>query len=135
MTNLTPGDLDICARTLWAEGRGEDYVGKLAIMHAIINRTNKHIGDRDHSLAATAIRHMQFSGWNESDLNRKKIENVTLNNASFRECMRAVLEALDEPDFTFGSDHYHTHASRPRWSRGKKPTYKHGNHRFFNNID
>ena len=133
--NLTPGDLDLLARTLYGEARSESFEGKKAIIHVIVNRTAKRIGDRDHSLAATAIRHMQFSAWRELDPNRRVMENVTLNNRNFRECMRAVLEAVDEKDFTFGSDHYHTNASRPRWSRGKTPAVKIGNHRFFNNIE
>ncbi len=133
--NLTPGDLDILARTLWGEARGESYEGKKAIVHVIMNRTAKRIGDRDHSLAATAIRHMQFSAWREADPNRAYMERLSLNSKMFRECMRAVLEAIDEPDPTFGSDHYHTHSSRPRWSRGKTPVLKIGNHRFFNNIE
>ncbi len=132
---LTPGDLDILSRTIYGEARGESFDGKKAIVHVIVNRMNKRKGDRDHSLAATAIRHMQFSAWREADPNRVKMDTIDLNNRIFRECMRAVLEAIDEPDPTVGSDHYHTHASRPRWSRGKTPAVKIGNHRFFNNIE
>jgi len=132
--NLTPGDLDILARTVYGEARGEPYEGKKAVAHVIINRTTFKIGDRDHSIAAAALRWLQFSAWNESDPNRAQMEKVTLADKSFRECMRAALEAFDEPDPTVGSRHYHTRGVTPSWSRGTAPVIQIGNHVFFNNI-
>lgn len=132
--NVTPGDLDLTARTIFGEARGESYSGQKAVAHVIINRTIKKIGDRDHSLAASAIRWWQFSAWNENDPNRELIETVTVNNRTFRQCLRALLEALDEPDPTMGSLHYHAKGASPSWSRGKAPVIEIGNHVFFNNI-
>ena len=132
---FTPGDLDVAARTVYGEARGEPYEGKKAVVHVIVNRTTLREGDRDHSLAATALRWRQFSAWNESDPNRAAAQRVTLADRTYRECLRAVLEALDEPDPTQGSRHYHTKTVRPRWSRGKRPVLEIGNHRFFNDID
>lgn len=135
MIDVTPGDLDILARTVYGEARGEPYEGKKAVAHVIINRTSFRVGDRDHSLAASALRWLQFSAWNEGDPNRRKMARITLSDRGFRTCMRAALEAIDEPDPTHGSRHYHRRGAAPRWSRGKRPVLDIGSHVFFNDID
>lgn len=132
-------DALIGARTIYVEGRSESYEGMKAIAHVLINRTDRAIGDPDHSLAATALRHRQFSGWNEGDVNRAKALRATVNSPIFRRCLRAMLEALDEPDFTSGARHYMTKARRvkgwPRsWGRVREPCYTKGKHLFYNNV-
>lgn len=132
-------DVLLAARTVWFEGRGESYTGKRAIAHVLINRTDYKIGDADHSLAATSLRHRQFSGWNERDPNRMKVQKATVNSKVFRECLRAVLQALDEPDITNGSRHYMTKARRNRgwprsWGPKREHTKEYGRHLFYNNV-
>lgn len=135
MTNITPGDIDIGARTIFDEARGEPYEGKKAVGHVLINRRDKKIGDRDHSIAAVALRWRQFSGWNEGDPNRTRGELVTVNDRTFRQCICAMMEALDEPDNTGGATHYHTRWIKPDWAEGKTPCKVIGNHYFYNDID
>lgn len=132
--SLTPGDLDIVARTVYGEARGESFEGKKAVVHVIINRTNHKASKRDHSLAATALRWRQFSAWNTSDPNRRRMEATALSDETFRECMRAVLTALDEIDPTKGSRHYHTNTISPGWARGHKPVAAIGSHVFYNDV-
>lgn len=131
---ITPEDVFIMARTVYGEGRGESYHAKKAIAHVIINRTRKKIGDRDHSLAATCLRYWQFSAWLEEDPNRQKMIDANINNRLFRECLRACLEALDEDDFTKGSDHYHAAYMMPYWAEGKHPALRLDGHLFYNNV-
>src|SRR3990167_8200788 len=131
---LTREDIWIAAQTLYGEARGEPYYGKKAVAHVFINRTNKKIGDRDHSLAATSLRQYQFSTWLENDPNRKLIENAQITDKLFRDCIRAILESLDEDDFTKGATHYHTDKIAPPWSVGKHPCLTVGSHLFYNNI-
>jgi len=132
---VTPGDLDILARTIYGEARGEPFEGQKAVAHVIINRLVKTVGDRDHSLDATALRWRQFSAWNESDANRREIERVGLDSRTFRQCLRAALEALDEPDPTGGATHYHASWARPDWATGKAPVVTIYGHRFYTDID
>ena len=132
-------DILLAGRTLYGEGRSEPYDGLKAIAHVLINRTDRRVGDADHSLAATALRHRQFSAWNEGDPNRPKLRRITLNNPAFRRCLRAMLEALDEPDFTGGARHYMTKARRARgwprsWGPVRAPCYIKGKHLFFNDV-
>ena len=132
-------DVLLAARTVWLEGRGETYTGKRAIAHVLINRTDYKKGDADHSLAATSLRHRQFSGWNENDPNRIKVQKANMDNKAFRECVRAVLQAIDEPDFTNNSRHYMTKARRNRgwprsWGKPRTPIAKAGKHLFYNNV-
>ncbi len=134
---LTASDIDIAARTLWGEARGEDHRGRLAVAHVLINRwkTNKGQFRKDDTLATACLRHVQFSVWNQRDGNFKKLFSVDMNTKAFRECMGAILEALDGDDLTFGSRHYHTVAIKPGWAKGHKPAFSHGNHIFYNDVD
>ena len=134
---ITPGDLDICARTVYGEARGESYQAKKAVAHVMVNRWRTTAGQfaADDTLATACLRHSQFSAWTANDPNFEVMHAATIESRLFRECVRAVLEALDEKDFTQNSKWYHTHSVSPRWSRDKEPVVSVGNHRFFNNID
>ena len=130
---MTPGDLDILARTIYGEARGQPYVGQKAVAHVIINRLKRY--PRDNTIGKVCLRHLQFSCWNAGDPNLIKMQVVTLQERQFREAMRAALEAYDETDFTYNSTHYHTTSVSPPWSRGKTPCLVIADHQFFNNID
>jgi len=137
---VTLEDVMICARTIYGEGRGGSYNGMKAIAHVFINRVNLKIGDADDDLASTALRHRQFSAWNEDDPNRPKMRATNVNNSDFRRCLRAMLEALDEPDFTNDARHYMTVARRiegwPRsWGAEHEPCFAVDDHLFYNNVD
>ena len=127
-------DILIAARTLYGEARGVSFKHKQAIVHVLINRTEHKEGDRDHSLAATALRWKQFSAWNENDPNRILLERVDFNDRYFRECFCAVLSALNEKDFTQGSRHYHHKNITPKWAKDKEPILFIAPHKFYNNI-
>ena len=134
-------DVLICARTVYGEARGQPDESLRAVMHVIMNRCDKKIGDYDHSLAATALRWLQFSAWNEQDPNRLKMQEASVDDTTFRRCLRAVLEALDEPDFTNGARHYHTRAAPssqrvwpPSWARGHQPCWQDDVHLFYNDV-
>ncbi|WP_422366424.1 cell wall hydrolase [Pelagibius sp.] len=130
---FSPEDLDILARTIYGEARGEAWEGKIAVGHVIRNRAEK----RGTSPAREAQRPWQFSCWNENDPNRAKLLAVTKVSAAFRDCWAAAEAVLTgaEPDPTGGARHYHTPAVSPFWSRGKEPCAVIGGHLFFNDID
>ncbi len=127
-------DILIAARTVYGEARGQPYEGQKAVAHVLINRWKWKRGDSDHSLAAAALRWLQFSAWNENDPNREILENADWDSAALRTALKAVLEALDEPDFTQGARHYHTRHVSPNWSRGRTPDLVVGDHLFFRGI-
>ena len=129
-------DILICARTVWGEARGEDQEGRLAVAHVMVNRWRTRVGQfaKDDTLATACLRHVQFSVWNEGDPNFQKMQSVDVNDREFRQCLVAVLQALDEPDPTNRSLHYHTRAVSPPWSLHHVPAYETRGHLFFNDI-
>lgn len=128
-------DILIGGRTIFGEARGQPYEGMKAVGHVLINRWKFHTGDRDHSLAAAALRWLQFSAWNENDPNREKMGSVDFNHPQFRLSIRAMLEAVDELDYTLGAKHYHTSSISPQWAQGKTPCLVIGDHAFYNDVN
>lgn len=129
-------DLEIAAKTIFGEARGESYEGKVAVAHVLLNRYRNPMGpDRGKPLAQVCLRPFQFSCWNSNDPNLEVIRSITTSNRVFRECIKAFIDAtLNHEDPTKGSRHYHTRQVAPRWSRGLKPVFTAGNHLFFNNV-
>ena len=101
-------DIDILARTIYGEARGEIEEGKRAVGLCILNRYKSKKWFSANTIAEVCQKPLQFSCWNKNDPNCKKITTAT---------------------------DYHTKNCRPAWSRGKLPCAIIGNHVFFNNID
>lgn len=150
---MTPsaGDLVIAAQTLWGEARGETFEGKVAVAHVLLNRQTQaaalkqrtgktHPLFGDGTLAAVCLVPLQFSCRNPGDPNKDKLEALSLPDSltdrSFRDCLSALLQAVDgrAGDPTLGSLHYHTLGVAPAWSHGKVPVAQIGQHVFFNDI-
>lgn len=131
-------DLDICARTVWAEARGEGFEGMKAVAHVLLNRVRSQAGQfaRDDTLASACLRHLQYSCWNLGDPNFDKMFDLAFDSGSFRAAWRATLEAIDEDDFTGGALHYYasTMPAPPPWAAGHTPCFTLGKHIFFNDI-
>jgi spore germination cell wall hydrolase CwlJ-like protein len=138
-----PGSpVDVLARTLWGEARGEAVAGKQAVASVVLNRVRRarERGGRywwGASIEEVCRRPWQFSCWNESDPNRAKLEKVGMDNPAFRQCVRvasqAVAGTLD--DATGGATHYHTAGIDPPWSRGRIPSATIGRHLFYNDVE
>ena len=132
-------DIDILARTVFGEARGESIEGKKAVARVILNRfAAKYMGD---TITGVCLRPWQFSCWNENDPNSKVIKDITLASPSFRVCVRAALDAVDDhfsgkPDPTHGSKHYFVKemARPPSWAKNHTPVAVIGSHVFFNDI-
>jgi len=138
-----PGSaVDILARTLWGEARGEPVRGIEAVAAIIVNRV-RHAQARGgrywwgNSIEQVCQKPWQFSCWNEGDPNRAKLLAVTERDRTFRICLRvarrAVAGVLDDP--TRGATHYHTRAVLPPWARHRLPSAEIGNHLFYNDVE
>ena len=131
---MLAADLDILARTIWGEARGEGLDGMRAVGHVMINRAR---GQHRHetTIVGVCTEPYQFSCWNRSDPNRKQLEALTLDNHIFRLAYRAALEAYDAiDDPTKGATHYHVDHIKPAWSEGHQPTAHIGRHLFYAGI-
>ncbi len=138
-------DLDIATCTIVGEAGGESWEGKLAVAYVLLNRwrTDKGQFARDDTLATTCLRHLQFSVWTAKDPGFSRLYEYGPKGKVYRECMRAMLTAIDEvePDLTKGALHYHTVARPvwakswpPDWARGHEPTITVGAHVFYNDV-
>lgn len=150
----TEKDIDILARTLYGEARGEGFGGMIAVGWTIRNRVEMDLGNdgrpdwwgegyagvclKNGRIKNGRIVH-QFSCWNAEDPNsaflrgEKPIPSREYMKA--REAAIAVIEAR-EPDPTAGGTHYYAKSMKtpPPWVKGAKPTVTIGNHRFFKDV-
>lgn len=122
-------DIDVAARTVWGEARGESFEGKVAVAHVIANRAaTNYMGD---TLEAVCKKRKQFSCWNENDPNHKKIMALKKDNPAYQECLKAVAIALvSDEDPTKGARHYHSKHIKPYWADDTKEGVFVGNHIF-----
>mgnify|MGYP003137569289 CR=1 FL=1 len=129
--------VDILARTLFGEARGELYGGRIAIANVIVNRVLDNRTWWGTDLASVCKHPYQFSCWNESDPNRRVIEEITDSDPTFQECIIIAEDAssFQLPDITFGACHYHAKGVKPGWAKGKTPIVQIGNHIFFSGLD
>ena len=125
-------DLDIAARTVYGEARGEPAEGRLAVARVIVNRYQAG----NASLQAVCEKPFQFSCWNKNDPNEPKIRAVTYDDLTLRECLSAVLAALDprSVDPTQGSKHYHAVGTEAWWAAGRQPVAIISGHAFYNDV-
>ena len=130
-------DIDITARTIFGEARGE-YACKdggisalIAVANVIHNRFLQGRFGKNHQ--DICMKPFQFSCWNTNDPNRIIIENIDQKLPLFKICRDVAKNVLEGhwPDLTKGSDHYHTKDIYPYWSVKKTPEVTIGRHHFY----
>ena len=142
-------DIDVVARTLYGEARGEGKQGMIAVACVIVTRAMiaadyydthgaAHPLFGDGSLASACKAPLQFSCWNQNDPNLRTIEQVTPADPIFLMAEDIATEAENDQldDITNNATHYYDKrtAEPPRWADGKTPCYAYGHHLFFNDI-
>lgn len=132
---ITPvfSDLDIFAKTLWGEARGEGHLGIEAVASVIMNRV-KNPGWWGKTIRTVCLKPYQFSCWLTSDPNRPKLLEVTEQDEQYRQCKLiadlAIQGLVDDP--TYGADSYHSiHIEPPAWAKTAKKTTVIKNHVFY----
>lgn len=142
-------DLDILARTIWGEARGEGQKGMEAVACVIMNRVkaNKWFTgyllidhNRVSSVAETCLKPYQFSCWNENDVNLEKLKRVGTEDPFFSLALNIANQALSGrmKDFTHGATHYKVRTCKASWidrNNPQIPCYELGKHVFYNNIN
>lgn len=136
---VDPHSLDVLARTLWGEARGEGRVGMQAVANVIMNRYELAVKSTARArqfgstVAGICQKKWQFSCWLPSDPNRAKMLSVTDADPQFKQAKEIATLALQGAlaDITGGADHYHTFAVSPAWSQGATAIASHGSHLFF----
>ena len=145
MSNYSETDLQTMTLTVWAEARGEPEEGQRAVAWVIRNRyehpgwwsRQKGDGIPDDTIAAVCRDKCQFSCWNASDQNNRRLYDPatarTLAYMRIRALCLDVLEAPAKEDPTHGADYYCTRAvaDKTAWARGKTPVATIGHHQFY----
>lgn len=136
------GAVDILARTIFGEARGELVRGKEAVAAVIVNRVSRARRGGGHywwgsDIESVCLKPWQFSCWNAADPNRRKIEAVGPENRTFQSCLRVARRAVNGTlkDPTQGATHYHAHHVSPPWAQGKAACAEIGAHQFYNDIE
>ena len=134
-------EIELIAKTIWGEGRGESYEGKVAIGNVIINRykvsqATKKSDWWGNTIEQIILHPYQFSCHNHNDPNKTKIAKLTTEDYHYRESLKIARGILSGAikDNTLGATHYFAYKTvQPRWASKMKRTKRIGNHDFYKN--
>jgi hypothetical protein len=137
------GAVDILARTMYGEARGEGAAGMAAVGHVVFNRVDaRSWWGRD--VVGVCHKPWQFSCWNANDPNRARLLAVGGADPTFRsacdiaaaltQAQAAGQRSRDDP--TGGATHYYAPrvVARPRWAADLQPCARIGGHDFFRDV-
>lgn len=125
--------IDVVARTLWGEARGEGYTGMQAVANVIMNRVERG-GWYGLTPSEVCKKPYQFSCWLKSDPNYNKLTAVTTSDRLFKQAQDIATLAVNGQlaDITGGATEYHTKAITPNWNYDKlTKTASIGQHIFY----
>lgn len=134
-------EIDVLARTLWGEARGEGMTGMQAVSNVILNRAeiSRKLGGYwwGDNVLQVCQKSFQFSCWNKDDPNYKKLISIDESDMYLATALRVARRAMlgFVKDETNGATHYHARNIMPDWAKGKKPTAVIGRHVFYRLID
>jgi spore germination cell wall hydrolase CwlJ-like protein len=130
-------EIDVLARTLWGEARGEGTPGMEAVACAVLNRVQvareKTTFWWGNNIIQVCQKPYQFSCWNRSDPNFRTLQQVDEKDLYFATALRIARRAAAGTlkDSTNGATHYHAAGIEPYWARGEKPVAEIGRHVFY----
>ena len=140
-SSASAADIDILARTLWGEARGESQAGMEACAWTIRNRVfdGKAKSWWGEGYAGVCQKPWQFSCWNSNDPNSPYLRGAKPIPAGEYKKALAVATAVvsgSVPDPTNGATHYYatTMPKPPAWAAKAKQTLKLGHHVFFKDV-
>ncbi len=125
-------DLDILARTIWGEARGEGSEGMQAVANVIMNRYAQR-PRYGSTVRGVCQRPYQFSCWNAGDPNRLKVQSVNADDPQFKTALEIAAIALSGTlaDITGGANHYHADSVSPSWAAAGQKVAQIGVHEFY----
>lgn len=135
MLEADPKDIDVVARTVYGEARGEPNLGKTAVAHVILNRV-KHGGWWGNTIQRVCLKKYQFSCWLKDDPNLPKILAVDASDSVFGTCLSIAEDAIlgRSCDPTNGADSYLVTGLKTAWTENLVPCAVIGNHSFYRTL-
>ncbi len=135
-------EVDVLARTIFGEARGEPHAGLEAVANVVLNRVkvSQKRGGRywwGNNIIGVCQKPYQFSCWNKNDPSYKRLTTVTDKNVHFATCLRIARRAVigTLKDNTGGATHYHADYVSPYWSKGEKPLKTISRHIFYKLVE
>lgn len=125
-------DLQIGTGTVFSETSGEPPEGQRGVSHVLVNRLRD--GRWGKTLAAVCLAPDQFSSWNTTDPNRKRLAETPDNNPILFQIQGYLQAAMDgtDPDPTGGALYYFNPAEvMPSWAADFIKTVSIGHHDFY----
>ncbi|HET9189792.1 MAG TPA: cell wall hydrolase [Rudaea sp.] len=116
--------VEIVARTLWGEARGQGNTGMQAVCNVIQNRA-KNPGWWGNDLRSVCLANEQFDCWNLKDPQAARMRGP-INDGAFVIATAIANKAVAETlaDLTRGADHYFAETiPTPSWAYGRSPTF------------
>ncbi len=133
MVNNLTDPIDVLARTIWGEARGDGRAGMTAVANVVVNRVNKP-GWWGHNIVQVCTAPWQFSCWNEGDPNRAKLLSVNGNDPQFVTALAIADSAVEGTlaDITEGADSYFAdYIEAPAWAKQATFTTQIGHQLFY----
>lgn len=141
----TDHELDIVAKTLWGEARGEGWGGLVAVAWTIRNRVETDLhndGKPDwwgEGYELVCLKRYQYSCWNASDKNSPYLRGLKpIPPREYMRCREAAVAVLEghEPDPVDGATHYYNPKAVPKpfWADAGTFVTKIGDHLFFKDV-
>lgn len=130
-------DQEIMARTAVGEARGEGDIAMQAVLWTILNRFTAKKWFSGQTLAGTALKHLQYSCWNQNDPNYGLITNMSGDIGLLRSAMQwaANISYGMIPDPTLGATHYFADSIEPpNWTATGIFTVKIGRQSFYKDV-
>lgn len=138
-------DIDVLARTIWGEARGEGFAGQVAVGWTIRNRVEADLGNDGkpdwwgEGYVGVCKAPWQFSCWNKNDPNSAYLRGEKpIPAAQYMQCREAAIAVIEarQPDPTAGATHYYatTMPKAPAWASKAVRTCKIGRHIFFKDV-
>lgn len=130
-------EIDVLARTLWGEARGEGDQGMQAVACVVLNRVAAAVERGTYwwgnNIIQVCQKPYQFSCWNRSDPNFRVLQAVDGKDLYFTTALRIARRAAAGTlgDVTNGATHYHAKGVEPYWAKGEKPVVVIGHHIFY----
>ena len=132
-------ELEIFARTLYGEARGEGLCGMAAVASTVLNRV-KNPCWWGSDIRSVCLKAYQYSCWLPKDPNRAILLSKLDTDASYSKCLIVASLAMKGllVDSTQGATHYFDKRlpveAWPDWAAGIEPCLILGHHMFYKNI-
>lgn len=142
---MSDREVDVLARTLWGEARGEGAAGMVAVGWSIRNRVDLDLGGDGkpdwwgEGYIGVCQKPYQFSCWNRNDPNFPYLSGAKqIPAAEYLRAREAALSVISgsQADPTGGATHYYatTMTKPPAWAAKARQTVKIGHHVFFRDV-